>query len=64
MAVLAKAASGSYNVFVVGGYMGSGINTGKVEKTGVKLYTWLDKTSSGYSALCLVPSFIVKMRSP
>lgn len=44
MAVLAKAASGSYNVFVVGGYMGSGINTGKVEKTGVKLYTWLDKT--------------------
>lgn len=44
MAVLAKAVSGSYNVFVVGGYMGSGISTGETEKTGVKLYTWLDKT--------------------
>lgn len=44
MAVLAKAISGAYNVFVVGGYMGSGISTGELEKTGVKLYTWLDKS--------------------
>lgn len=44
MSILDKVASGSRKVFVIGGYAGSGINTGQLERTGVALYGWVDST--------------------